>query len=418
MAVVQSITKGPSMIHCSDFANSFVQSIHKIASGYDEARIIFDRYIEKSLKAQTRSKRSTGIDPIKFDIKDSTNIKLVSLKTLLSHNETKDKLTTYLGRALLREYAESNKSVVVVYGTSTYSNKPEVFDPNIRDHTHEEADTLIPLHVLDASKTDRGIKDIDVYSPDTDVFIYLMDLFATNSIPGQLRFITGKGKTKRTVDVGARCAAVGNEKSRGLLGLHAFSGADWGGKFAGISKSRWIKHYLSLEPVSGIIDVFQKFGEDSFDMDRMSDVLENFVCMVYAKNSRSRTVKELRWELFRSKNLEAEQLPPTIGSLNPHIQRANLISRISKGYKEPRPKIPPLSENGWEKTADGEIVPKKCLELPAPQAVVELVKCGCRGKCTTHCSCRKNNLPCTALCKCSDCGNTADYVVTSQEEDA
>jgi len=33
--------------------------------------------------------------------------------------------------------------------------------------SHEEADTLIPMHVLDASKPDGDIRDIDVYSPDT-----------------------------------------------------------------------------------------------------------------------------------------------------------------------------------------------------------------------------------------------------------
>ena len=89
MAVVQAIKKGPSMLTCLDFASAFVRSIRKIIFGYDESRVIFDRYIDNSLKAQTRGKRSAGIDPVKFDIKDSTNIKLVPLKTLLSHNETK-----------------------------------------------------------------------------------------------------------------------------------------------------------------------------------------------------------------------------------------------------------------------------------------------------------------------------------------
>ena len=98
MAVVQAIKKGPSMLTCLDFASAFVRSIRKIIFGYDESCVIFDRYIDNSLKAQTRGKRSAGIDPVKFDIKDSTNIKLVPLKTLLSHNKTKSKLTEYLGK--------------------------------------------------------------------------------------------------------------------------------------------------------------------------------------------------------------------------------------------------------------------------------------------------------------------------------
>ena len=420
MAVVQAIKKGPSMLTCSDFANAFVGSIKQIISRYDEGRVIFDRYIDNSLKAQTRGKRSAGIEPVKFEIKDSTNIKLVPLKALLSHIETKSKLTEYLGKALLRQYSESSKNIVVVYGTAAYSNKQDVFDSNIGKHSHEEADTLIPMHVLDASRprANGDTRDIDVYSPDTDVFIYLMDLFSTQEIPGELRFITGKGKAKRTIDIRARCTALGQEKCRGLLGLHAFSGADCGGKFAGISKNRWIKTYLRLEPSSEVINVFQKLGEDDFNLDRMASVLENFVCTVYAQTSTCKTVKELRWELFKCKNLEAEKLPPTLGALKPHIQRANFISLVGKGYKEPLPQLPPLSENGWERSPDGSgtFSPMKCLELPAPQAVIELVKCGCRHTCSSHCSCLKNDLPCTALCKCSDCENTTDYKVTQEED--
>jgi hypothetical protein len=161
---------------------------------------------------------------------------------------------------------------------------------NIIEHSHEEADTLIAMHVLDASKTDGDTQDIDVYSPDTDVFVYLMDLFLSNNIAGQVRFITGKGKAKRTIDIRTRCETVGTEKSKGLLGLHAFSGADWGGKFAGISKGRWINHYLTLESDSDAVDAFQKFGEDDFDQESVSDVLESFVCEVYAKNSKCRTL--------------------------------------------------------------------------------------------------------------------------------
>lgn len=34
----------------------------------------------------------------------------------------------------------------------------------------------------------------------------------------------------------------------------------------------------------------------------------------------------------------------------------------------------------------------------------ELIKCGCKIKCTARCSCKKANLPCTELCKCGgDC---------------
>ena len=135
MAVVQAIKKGLSMVYCSDFAAAFVWCIKKMILEYNEGRIISERY-ENSLKAQTRSKRCAGIDRVKFDIKDSTNIKLVPLKSLLSHIETKSKLTEYLGKAALRDFADSSKKVVVVCGDCTYCNKENVVHPDIIEHLH------------------------------------------------------------------------------------------------------------------------------------------------------------------------------------------------------------------------------------------------------------------------------------------
>ena len=41
--------------------------------------------------------------------------------------------------------------------------------------------------------------------------------------------------------------------------------------------------------------------------------------------------------------------------------------------------------------------PVRCLNPPAPAAVMNLVKCGCKCGCK---SCRNNNLPCTYVCGC------------------
>jgi len=136
---------------------------------------------------------------------------------------------------------------------------------------------------------------------------------------------------------------------------------------------------------------------------------------MYAKTSKLQKIDTLRWQLFQRKNLEGERLPPTLGSLIPHVKKDNLIVTISKGYRQPQLSIPPLQENGWEKNTDSSIVPVKCVELPAPQ-----VKCSCTGQCSGQriCSCLNINFPCTALCKCYDCGNTTDYNAESDQDAA
>ncbi len=48
----------------------------------------------------------------------------------------------------------------------------------------------------------------------------------------------------------------------------------------------------------------------------MTSILENFVCTEYAHTTACKTVNELRWELCKWKNLEAEKLPLMLGALN------------------------------------------------------------------------------------------------------
>ena len=54
---------------------------------------------------------------------------------------------------------------------------------------------------------------------------------------------------------------------------------------------------------------------------------------------------------------------------------------------------------------------------PAPEAILQLVKCGCsKERCSTKsCQCHKAGLNCTDLCTNSDNGETCDNDV--QEED-
>lgn len=54
---------------------------------------------------------------------------------------------------------------------------------------------------------------------------------------------------------------------------------------------------------------------------------------------------------------------------------------------------------------------------PAPEAILQLVKCGCsKERCSTNrCQCRKVGVNCTELCNCSYNGETCDNDV--QEDD-
>ena len=60
-------------------------------------------------------------------------------------------------------------------GHQTKESKPGLIDVGLKEYSREEADAQIPLHVL--VRRSSTIK-VDVWSPDTDVLILLMDLVA------------------------------------------------------------------------------------------------------------------------------------------------------------------------------------------------------------------------------------------------
>ena len=58
MAIVQGIKKTPGMKKMKDFSDVFCKRITRRVKSYIETRILFDEYIENSLKEKTRAKRA------------------------------------------------------------------------------------------------------------------------------------------------------------------------------------------------------------------------------------------------------------------------------------------------------------------------------------------------------------------------
>ena len=57
MGMLQSMKKTPTMLKLSDLQDAFNKRIEKMV-GYDEGRVVFDRYMYQSLKNKTRQKRA------------------------------------------------------------------------------------------------------------------------------------------------------------------------------------------------------------------------------------------------------------------------------------------------------------------------------------------------------------------------
>ena len=185
---------------------------------------------------------------------------------------------------------------------------------------------------------DNTFKDVHVRR--SDVFVLHMDLASNNHLGPltKLIMLTGVGAKYREIDIRQKVLTIGAPKAQGLIGLHNFSGADWGGKFVGIPKKTWVQTFLSLDDNDDIVECFKKLGVadlSNFQMEASGlphkfKELERFVCMAYSSNSGPLLLSSLRWEMFRSRNLQEELLPPTRATLFPHMHRTNYVCTRDK----------------------------------------------------------------------------------------
>jgi len=93
------------------------------------------------------------------------------------------------------------------------------------------------LHAVDAAS--HGAIEINIHSQDTDVFI--LSLRRYPQLCNDVHFVTGTRQRNRVIKLKPIVQALGSTKVRALPALHALSGADITGSFAGKGKATWWK---------------------------------------------------------------------------------------------------------------------------------------------------------------------------------
>jgi len=118
-----------------------------------------------------------------------------------------------------------------------------------------------------------------------------------------------------------------------------------------------------------------------------------------------KTISELRWYLFSKFQSDISDLPPTTAALKYKIFRCHYVALVLRKSLVNIQNLPSPLSFGWEICNDTY---KSIMtdELPAPSALIELSVCSCKTKCINNrCKCRKNDLQCTDMCRCTDCDN-------------
>ena len=156
-------------------ADHFTNCIFKKFGKNEELRLVFDGYaIPFSLKEGTRTTRLGEQITEYYHITPSTHIARVPMKTLLSHAKTKIELAGYLAQKTIEVGVHNGRRVVVAWRSESKGTREYFL---YLQSNHEEADTKIILHAVDA--TSRGVTDLRIHSLDRDVLVLALRRYSS-----------------------------------------------------------------------------------------------------------------------------------------------------------------------------------------------------------------------------------------------
>lgn len=352
--------------------------------------IIWDVYLSDSLKANTRSKRGTGV---RKRVEPANKIP-GNWQEFLRVNENKTELFTFLSTMASR--IVTNKQIITTHNTNVLcTGCPDI--SGLEPCTHEEADTRILLHLEHAVRA--GHSKILIRTVDTDVVVLAITSAQRLNIL-ELWIGFGAGKNFRFLAAHEMSRALGPDRCVALPMFHAFTGCDTVSCFGGRGKNTAWDTWNAFGDVTQAFCVLAAKPTPECFMVWLG-LLERFVVLLYDRTSCQQHVNDARKQLFTQKGRGIEGLPPTQDALMQHIKRAAYqAGHCWAQVMNPIPELPSPSDWGWEKKNGGGW--QICwTTLPeAAEVCRELIRCGCKKACTGQCKCLKAGLQCTALCLC------------------
>jgi len=107
---------------------------------------------------------------------------------------------------------------------------------------------------------------------------------------------------------------------------------------------------------------------------------------------------QARWIALQKKKIHPALAPPTEGAATQHILRAQLQALVWE--RALAPSLVTLSPTDYGYNDDYSPIPSSL--PPAPQSVLEVIRCGCKTTCDTdRCRCHRQEMICSDLCECS-----------------
>lgn len=377
--------------------------------GCTRVDVVFDRYVQKSIKDGERSRRGETT-ALEIKISGPTSPVPKHWAKYIANPQNKKNLCAFLGDTwcMMAQKQLQRGQMIVLGGCFKDVEKTlqvtkegcEYVPPLLSDH--EEADTRILLHAKHAAETHNRIV---IQSPDTDVAVLSVAHFQ-NLGCSELWFKTGVRDKSRFIPIHILAPELGSQLCDSLLPLHALTGCDSTSALSGLGKKKAFTTLCAS-------DAYQKslcaLGyNDTMDQDIISGC-EAFVCSLYTENKKAGSQADsVRYWMFCQKGHKNDGLPPTSDSFRQHLERVNFQSLVWRRALERKQDLPTPEGHGWTLSDDGRLQPILMKKEPAPKGLVEIIACHCQTSCRrSSCSCRTVGLSCTEACSCmaEDCHN-------------
>ena len=383
----------------NDYAEKvFLPYIEKQLERADRVDIVWDQYLENSLKSETRKRRGKGI---RRRVQGNNNLP-GNWQQFLRLDANKQELFTFLARCTMKmQHRPDGKQLVATLGDGVLCNPPdESITAALSPCTQEEADTRMLLHTADAVR--QGCQKIVLRTVDTDVVVLSVAAVPRLRLK-HLWIAFGTGQNFKYIPADEIASRIGPERATALPMFHAYTGCDVVSSFTRRGKK------LAWQTWNAFDDVTATFGllcdaPGKIDDEAMT-MLEHFTVFLYDRTSDLDSIDEVRQHLFTKRGMPMESLPPTRAALVQHAKRAVYQAGHIWGQAfTAAPALPSPGDWGWTEPPDW-----KPLWTTLPEASIssrELLCCGCRKGCRGRCKCNKAALRCTALCQCGgDCEN-------------
>lgn len=239
-----------------------------------------------------------------------------------------------------------------------------------------------------------------VIGEDTDVLVLLCH-YSKDDSKGLL--FRSDRKTSKICDISLVRQTLGTELCRMLPVIHSIGGCDTTSRLFGIGKGSALKKtqtVMSFKEQIGIL------CESELNTVEVQNAGEKVLVSLYG-GKRTETLNELRARKFSEKvassanSVEVKTLPPTSDAAKYHSCRSYYQAQVWMGSRRD---LNPV-DWGWQLT-DDHFEPKRMDSMPAPDFLLKIIRCKCKGDCDNlRCSCRKNGMECSSVC--SECRGTS-----------